>query len=298
MFDNLTTKLYDNGENKYKLVISPLFPGYGQTFGNSLRRIMLSSIPGFAITHIRINEITHEYQTINNVVEDALQVILNIKNIRAMIKTGAEKATLTLIANQEGDVFASQFAESGDAKILNSDLYICHINPGGKLKIEIDVERGIGYRSCDDLKMADNIDPFNMMIDAVFSPVYNVAMIVEDTRVSDKTNYNKLTLEFETDGSIDGLGVSEFCLQRFSDFATSSLANLTQSVEIEELVDLVAEENLKIQLEEKILKKLLKCEITTNSQLKEKDITYLENETTLSKTDRKIVMDYIDILNK
>ena len=302
MFENLTTKLYKVQNNKYKLVISPLFPGYGQTFGNSLRRIMLSSIPGFAITHIRINEITHEYQTINNVVEDALQVILNIKNIRAMIKTDVQKATLTLMTSKDGDVTADLFEETGDAVILNKDLYICHLNPGGKLKIEIDVERGVGYRSADDLKMADNMDPFNMMVDAVFSPIYNVAMTVEDTRVGDKTNYNKLILEFSTDGSVDGLKVSEFCLQRFADFATSSLAVLTEGNEADEVVVETVLETISvsetIQMEEKILKKLAKCEITTNSGLKEKNMAFLEDETTLSKTDRKTVMEYIEGLNK
>lgn len=225
----IKSHLISHDESKHTLVIEPLLPGYGHTLGNSLRRILLSSIPGYAVTRIRINEITHEYQPIQGVVEDALDVILNLKLIRAKIKTDDEKVVVTINKNAEGEVTAGDFANN-KVEIFNPDQYICYLNKDAKLTIEIEVSRGVGYLSVDQINLAENTNPQDIYVDALFSPVTNTALEVEQVRVGDKTNFDKLEISFETDRSIEASEVVEFILSLTIDLFSKILSSFQASL--------------------------------------------------------------------
>lgn len=213
----IKSNLISHSDKNHTFTIEPLLPGFGYTLGNSLRRILLSSVPGFAVTKVRINDLTHEYQTIEGVVEDAMQVILNIKLLRAKILTDDDHVTLTLTTNSEGDVYASDFQKEAKVRIANPDLYICSVNKGGKLTIDIDIERGIGYRPIEELDQTAITNPLDIHLDAVFSPVTNVQFQVNKVRVGDKTNYDKVEVTFDTDKSVEAQEVIDFVLTMLVD---------------------------------------------------------------------------------
>ena len=163
VFPPIKTKLVPTGTNSYKLEIEPLVPGFGHTFGNSIRRILLSSIPGFGVTTIRINDLTHEFQPVKGVKEDAIDVVLNLKSIRAKILTNDQKATLVLKATKAGKVYAKDFKKEAKIEISNPDQYICELDGTGDLEIEIDIERGIGYRNADELESIESPNPLDIL---------------------------------------------------------------------------------------------------------------------------------------
>ncbi|MEM1312764.1 MAG: DNA-directed RNA polymerase subunit alpha [Patescibacteria group bacterium] len=228
---NIKSKLVSHSSTQHTLVIEPLMPGYGYTLGNSIRRVLLSSIPGSAATRLRINEITHEYQPIEGVVEDALDVILNIKLFKAKILTSDDKVVINLSKNTSGEVFASDFDTAGKVEIVNPDLYICHLNEGAKLDIELEVSNGVGYLSLEEIDLAENTNPQDMYLDAVFSPVVNVALNVEQVRVGEKTNFDQLEVSFETDKSVDPRQVVEFVLKNLIDLLNQSLSSFKAGFE-------------------------------------------------------------------
>ena len=181
------------------IVISPLPQGYGMTLGNALRRVLLSSLPGAAITGIKIEGVTHEYSTVNGVKDSVLDMILNLKSLEIK-KYSKEPSFITLEAKKEGPVTAKDIKTSSDLEILNPDLYITTITkPNSKLKMEIRVEKGVGNRAINEM---DESDPNMILIDAVFSPVERVRYEVEATRVGQMTNLDKLTMEIFTKGAI------------------------------------------------------------------------------------------------
>lgn len=227
----IKSRLISHSSSKHTLVIEPLLPGSGHTLGNPLRRILFSSIPGSAVTRIRINDITHEYQSIPGVVEDALEVILNLKLLRCKILTDDEKVVLNLIKNSEGDVFASDFSSSNKIKVVNPDLYICSLNKDAKIDIEVEISRGVGYLAVESINLADNTNPQDIYVDAVFSPVINSSIQVEQVRVGDKTNFDKLEITFETDNSVDAQEVIEFILKFIIDLFSKVLSSFQASVD-------------------------------------------------------------------
>jgi len=185
--------------NTQSFVISPLEPGFGHTLGNSLRRALLSSIPGAAITQVRFDEALHEFDTIPGVKEDVTDLILNLKDI--VLRSAAEEpVTLRLDARGPGDVTAGDIQTTADVEILNADLHLATINAKGRLAADLTVEQGRGYLSADRNKRTAQIGV--VPVDAIFSPVRRVAFSVEPTRVEQATNYDRLTVEIETDGSI------------------------------------------------------------------------------------------------
>jgi len=185
--------------NIQSFVISPLEPGFGHTLGNSLRRALLSSIPGAAITQVRFDEALHEFDTIPGVKEDVTDLILNLKDI--VLRCAAEEpVTLRLDARGPGDVTAGDIQTTADVEILNPELHIATINAKGRLAADLTVEQGRGYLSADRNKRTAQIGV--VPVDAIFSPVRRVAFAVEPTRVEQATNYDRLTVEIETDGSI------------------------------------------------------------------------------------------------
>ena len=185
--------------NLQRFTISPLEPGFGHTLGNSLRRTLLSSIPGAAVTQVRFDEALHEFDVIKGVKEDVTDVILNLKDL--VLRCQAEDAvTLRLDKRGPGEVRGSDIQTTSDVEILNPDLYLATINAGGRLAMDLTVEQGRGYLSAERNKRSTTIGI--IPVDAIFSPVRRVAFAVEPTRVEQATTYDKLTLEIETDGSI------------------------------------------------------------------------------------------------
>ena len=185
--------------NTQSFVISPLEPGFGHTLGNSLRRALLSSIPGAAITQVRFDEALHEFDTIPGVKEDVTDVILNVKDI-VLRCVAEEPVTLRLDARGPGDVTANDIQTTADVEILNPELHIATINAKGRLAVDLTVEQGRGYLSAERNKRTAQIGV--IPVDAIFSPVRRVSFAIEPTRVEQATNYDRLTVEIETDGSI------------------------------------------------------------------------------------------------
>src|SRR5258708_22501227 len=180
-------------------IISPLEPGFGHTLGNSLRRTLLSSIPGAAVTQVRFDEALHESATIPGVKEDVTDLILNLKDL-VLRCTSADPVTLRLDKRGPGDVTAGDIQTTSDVEILNPDLHIASVNAKGRLAIDLTVEQGRGYLSAERNKRTSTIGV--IPVDAIFSSVRRVAFSIEPTRVEQATNYDKLTIEIETDGSI------------------------------------------------------------------------------------------------
>jgi len=183
-----------------KFAIEPLEPGFGYTVGNSLRRTLLSSIPGAAISSIRIEGVLHEFSTIPKVTEDVTDIILNLKEL--VIRSEAdEPVTVYLKAKGPGAVTAGDIAPPAGVEILNTDLHIATIGKGGSLEMEMTVERGVGYRMADKNKKPR--DPIGIIpVDSIFSPVRRVSYSVENTRVEQMTDRDRLILDVESDGSI------------------------------------------------------------------------------------------------
>ena len=271
------TSLVEHSESKYSLVIEPLSPGYGYTLGNSLRRIFLSSIPGYGITKIKINDITHEYKAVDGVVEDAMQMILNIKTLRPKIMTSEDRVVLALSKNTAGEVYGRDFNSNSNAMIVNGDDYICTLNKGFKLNIEIEIVRGVGYLSIDDINLSDNKDARQILVDAMFSPVTNVSLDVSKVRVGDNTNFDKLELNFDIDKSVSATDVSNYAFDILLDLVNQSknALKITKPVDNETVLPLIIDENTEDSLEEitisdKVKKILAKNGITKNSQLKKR----------------------------
>src|SRR4051812_39917153 len=183
-----------------RFAIEPLEPGFGYTLGNSLRRTLLSSIPGAAISSVRIEGVLHEFSTIPKVVEDVTDVILNLKEL--VIRSDAEEpVTVYLKAKGPGAVTAGDIAPPAGVEILNTDMHIATIGKAGSLEMELTVERGVGYRMADKNKKPR--DPIGVIpVDSIFSPVRRVSYSVENTRVEQMTDRDRLILDVETDGSI------------------------------------------------------------------------------------------------
>ncbi|BDG34226.1 DNA-directed RNA polymerase subunit alpha [Parageobacillus sp. VR-IP] len=183
-----------------KFVVEPLERGYGTTLGNSLRRILLSSLPGAAVTSVQIDGVLHEFSTIDGVVEDVTAIILNIKKLALKIYSDEEK-TLEIDVQGEGVVTAADITHDSDVEILNPDLHIATLAEGGRLRMRMTAKRGRGYVPAEANKREDQ--PIGVIpIDSIYTPVSRVSYQVENTRVGQVTDYDKLTIDVWTDGSI------------------------------------------------------------------------------------------------
>ena len=183
-----------------RFIISPLEPGFGHTLGNSLRRTLLSSIPGAAVTQVRFDEALHEFDVIPGVKEDVTDLILNLKDL-VLQCTAEEPVTLRLDKRGPGEITAADIQVTSDVEILNPELHLATVNAKGRLAFDLTVEQGRGYASAEKTKRAGSAIGV-IPVDAIFSPVRRVAFDVEPTRVEQATNFDCLTLEIETDGSI------------------------------------------------------------------------------------------------
>ena len=194
---------YAKGErpNEGMLTVEPCSPGYGTTLGNALRRVLLSSLPGAAVTAVKIKGVDHEFSAIKHVQEDVLEVILNLKGLRLKLH-GDEPVKLFLNVKGEKTITAGDFGKDAQVEVVNPDHAIATItDKAGSLEMEITVGPGRGYRSTED-RVKEKLELGNIAIDALYSPVLNVSYKVEATRVGEKTDYDKLVLRVETDGSM------------------------------------------------------------------------------------------------
>ncbi len=183
-----------------KFVVEPLERGYGTTIGNSLRRILLSSLPGAAVTSVQIEGALHEFTTVDGVVEDVTTIILNLKKLALKIYSDEAK-TLELDVKGEGPVTAADITYDSDVEVLNPDLHIATLNTNGSLYMKINAETGRGYRTAEANKQENQ--PIGVIpVDSIFTPVSRVSYQVEDTRVGQDANFDKLTIDVTTDGSI------------------------------------------------------------------------------------------------
>ena len=186
-------------ENKQKFSVSPLEPGFGHTLGNSLRRTLLSSIPGAAITQVNFDDAIHEFDVIDGVYEDVTDILLNLKDVVVRLDSD-EPAVLRLDAQGPGEVTAGQFSQTADVEVLSEDLVVATLSQNGRIGMEVTIEKGRGYLTAEGNKQSTTVG--QIPVDSIFSPVRRVSFEVEPTRVEQSTDFDRLTLEIETDGSM------------------------------------------------------------------------------------------------
>ena len=229
----------EEDNNRQRFAIGPLEPGFGHTIGNSLRRTLLSSIPGAAITTVRFDEALHEFDTIGGVTEDVTDIVLNIKDV-VLTSTSDSPVTLRLDVRGPAEIKAGDIRCPSDVEILNPDLHIATINAKGRLAIDLTVERGRGYMSSD--RETQNRTIGMIPIDAIFSPVRRAVFEVEPTRVEQSTNYDRVVIDIETDGSIsprDSLASAGATLRSLVDLI-AGLSEEPQGLELGEVASITS----------------------------------------------------------
>ena len=187
-----------------RVTLEPMERGFGYTLGNALRRVLLSSIPGYAITEVKIDGVVHEYSTIDGVQEDVVDILLNLKGVALKLHSKSE-TILTLSKSEEGVVTAGDFETGHDAEIINPDHVIAHLTKGGKLNLEVRVEMGRGYQPVPARQKGSEEDRVMgfIMVDALFSPITKVSYQVDAARVEQRTDLDKLVMDVETNGVLD-----------------------------------------------------------------------------------------------
>src|ERR1700747_2512193 len=219
-------------ENRGSFTIEPLDRGFGYTFGNSLRRVLLSSLSGAAVTSVRIEGVAHEFSTIRGVKEDVTDIVLNLKGVVCRMHTDATEVEAPLVVTGPGEITAKDIDLPAGVEILNPDAHIATLEKKTKLEVYLTIGRGRGYRPAEDNKSA--AQPIGVIpIDSIFSPVRRVAYEVEQARVGQKTDFDKLTLDIETDGSID----PHAALREAAEILISQLAIFTDADRVVELRD-------------------------------------------------------------
>lgn len=195
-----SVEIVEESTHRGVYVISPLPRGFGHTMGNSLRRVLLSSLVGAAVTYIKIKGVSHPFGIVKGVKEDVIELLLNIKQLR-FVCDSEEEHVIKLSKKGEGKIYASDLQDNPLCKVLNKDLVLCELSSKGAIEAELYVSRGIGYESA----AGKESKGFEILpVDSLFSPIVSVNLKVESTRVSRLTNYDKLTLNIETDGSMTG----------------------------------------------------------------------------------------------
>ncbi len=221
------------GNNKYKLVLEPLYPDYGVTLGNSLRRILLSSLPGAAVVSVKIKGVDHEFSTIPNVKEDVIEIILNLKQLRLKVHS-TNPVKLELKVKGEKVVTAADFKSNSDVEIVNKDLHIATLdNKNAELDMEVMVQTGRGYVRVED-RENEKLEIGMIAVDAIYTPVRMVTYDINKVRVGQMTNYDELTLIIETDGTITGKeAIDQAAVILMDHFALFGKNNLERPAETE-----------------------------------------------------------------
>jgi DNA-directed RNA polymerase subunit alpha len=217
-------------DNRGQFVVEPLDRGFGYTFGNSLRRVLLASLAGAAVTSVRIEGVAHEFSTIKGVTEDVTDIVLNLKGIVCRMHSDATEVEAPLVVTGPGEITARDIDLPSGVEILNPDAHIATLDKKTKLELYLTIGRGRGYRPAEENKSPDQ--PIGVIpIDSIFSPVRRVAYSVEQARVGQRTDFDKLTLDIETDGSID----PQAALREAAEILISSLSIFTDEDRIEDL---------------------------------------------------------------
>ncbi|MGA7435932.1 MAG: DNA-directed RNA polymerase subunit alpha [Solirubrobacterales bacterium] len=217
-------------ENKGVFTIEPLDKGFGYTFGSSLRRVLLSSLSGAAITSVRIEGVSHEFSNIAGVKEDVTDIVLNLKDLVVRMHTEADAVEAPIVVTGPGDVTAADIDLPAGVEILNPDAPIATLEKKTRLEMYITIGRGRGYRPAEENK--DDDQPIGVIpIDSIFSPIGRASYVVEAARVGQRTDFDKLTLELETDGSIE----PNTALREASEILIKSLAMFSDPDRVEEL---------------------------------------------------------------
>jgi DNA-directed RNA polymerase subunit alpha len=217
-------------DNRGSFTIEPLDRGFGYTFGNSLRRVLLSSLTGAAVTSVRIEGVAHEFSTIKGVKEDVTDIVLNLKGVVCRMHSDATEIEAPLVVTGPGEITAKDIDLPSGVEILNPDAHIATLEKKTKLEVYLTVGRGRGYRPAEENKSPDQ--PIGVIpIDSIFSPVRRVAYSVEQARVGQRTDFDKLTLDIETDGSID----PQSALREAAEILISQLAIFTDADRVVEL---------------------------------------------------------------
>lgn len=244
----------EEGERPHEgvLIVEPCYHGYGTTLGNALRRVLLSSLPGAAVTSMKIKGVTHEFQSIDNIKEDVLEIILNLKLLRMKVHTD-EPVKLTIKVSGKKIVTGKDIDPNSDVEIVNKDLKIVTLTDDkASIEMELVVERGRGYSATDERTDEKN-DIGSISIDALFSPVRNVGYKVEDTRVGKITNYDKLIMTIETDGTItpeEAVELSSKMLIDYFSLLTQTPPTTEEEAESPDPVEVVEEEVVEEKVEE------------------------------------------------
>jgi len=244
-----TVELSDDGKIG-KFVIEPLERGYGTTLGNSLRRVLLSSLPGVAVTSIKIDGVLHEMSTIPGVKEDVSEIVINVKGIVAQLLCDEPK-TVVIESYEEGEITAGSIMQDAEIEILNPDLHICTLTEKKRFYMELTFEHGRGYVSQDKNKKIHTPFIGTIYTDSIYTPVYNANYIVENTRVGSSTDYDKLTIDLTTNGTISAKEAVSFAAKILNEHL-----NLFVS-----LSDEAAKAEIMVEREETIKEKVLEMTI-------------------------------------
>ena len=253
-----------------KVTMEPLERGFGQTLGNALRRILLSSMPGCAVTEVEIDGVLHEYSTVEGVQEDVIDILLNLKGL-AVVMHGRDETTLTVSKRGKGTMTAADIQTDHDVEICNPEHVIANLNKGGELRIQLKVERGRGYDPADTRESEEETRPIGrLQIDASFSPVQRVAYNVEATRVEQRTDLDKLIIDLETNGTID----PEEAIRRAATILQEQLAVFVVDLESDQPK---AGEQLEEEIDPILLRPVDDLELTVRSAncLKAENIYYI-----------------------
>ncbi len=256
-------------QNNARVSIEPMERGFGHTLGNALRRVLLSSIPGCAVTEVEIEGAQHEYDTLEGVQEDIINILLNLKNL-AVVLHSSDEVELTLSKKQAGPVLASDIKLTHDVEILNPDLVIANLTKSGKLNMTMKVQKGRGYQPASMRQQAGEERPIgSLLLDASFSPISKVAYKVESARVEQRTNLDKLVISLETDGTIDPEEAIRYAARILHD-------HLTVFVDLEGEVE---EEETEVEpvIDPKLIRPVDDLELTVRSAncLKAENIFYI-----------------------
>lgn len=259
-------------KTRARVTLEPLERGFGHTLGNTLRRILLSSMPGSAVTEVQIDNVLHEYSAMEGVQEDVIEILLNLKGLAVQMH-GGDEATLTLSKDGAGAVTGADVQLTQDVDIVNPDHHIATLNAGGKLKMEIKVQRGRGYEPADARRVLGEEEegrPIGvLLLDATFSPVYRVAYTVEAARVEQHTDLDKLIIDLETNGTID----PEEAIRRAATILQQQLAVF---VDLEGQAEAIVEEKQE-EIDPILLRPVDDLELTVRSAncLKAENIYYI-----------------------
>jgi DNA-directed RNA polymerase subunit alpha len=290
---DLPSKIYTVKEdgNKAIIAIEGLYPNYGITIGNSLRRVLLSSLKGSAVTYVKIKNVAHEFSTLDGVYETVIDIMLSLKNLKVKMFTN-EPQVLTLKAKGEKEITAKDFDKNSQVEIENKDLQIATItDKNTTFEMEVTIEKGVGYKTSEDLKK-EKLPVGTLLNDAIFSPVLNVSFEIEDMSLKGRVDYNRLLMNIETDGIITPKeALKEACgilKDHFEGIIVSLEGNqTTKKIEKQELVK-------ELNLSDKVIKLLEKNDIKKVSQLTNLSLSELKEIDGLGPKAAKEITDVLE----